>query len=103
MPRLIYSLLFELAPGPEADQPVELIVPLAPDGQSKYVEAEPPKGTVIDLRVGDWCRHGSLGRRKIRDIRAYRDTYFPASRRPHLHDGYFVQRAPDSRPETSPE
>ena len=36
----------------------ELIVPLDRNGHAQHARPIPPKTRAIDLRVGDWLRHG---------------------------------------------
>ncbi|MBM4092903.1 MAG: hypothetical protein FJ276_26370 [Planctomycetes bacterium] len=101
MPRLIYSLELQLA-APDGTQPnAELIAPLTPDGQSPHVRAELPTQRVIDLRVGDWCRHVTLGTRQVIGIRAYRDAWFGEGEQPDLRGGYYGARAAARRPAAS--
>ncbi len=92
MPRIIYSLFFELCPRKtsEAVEQLELIVPLDAEGQSPHCCAEPPKTRVIDLRPGDWVRHRT-GRYRIRAIRTYRDGQIKAETVADAVDGYVVR------------
>jgi hypothetical protein len=76
---------------PKADGvPVELIVPLTPDGQGKHTQPLPPKTRMIDVRAGDHVRHKGK-RHKVRAIKAYRDNTIDAERVPHVTDGYVVK------------
>jgi hypothetical protein len=74
MPRVIYSLLFELE-SDKAGTSQALVVPLNADGQSVngLTKAVAPKHRVIDLRVGDWLTFRRQAY-KITDVRAYRDA-----------------------------
>ena len=88
MPRIIYSLQFDLFPRKPGEL-AQLIAPLDARGQSPHCKAEPPKQRVIDLRVGDWVRHRS-GRYRVQAIRAYRDNFVDDSNVP-AGDGYLVK------------
>jgi hypothetical protein len=90
MPRVIYSLLFEL----ESDKPgtsQALVVPLGAEGQSAngLTKAVAPKRRVIDLRVGDWL---TFQRRafKIIGVSAYRDARWADGVRQSA-EGYVVR------------
>ena len=89
MPRIIYSLLFELEPQ-EAGDSIELVAPLTPDGQSPACRAVAPKTRVIDLRPGDHVHYQS-GRYKIRRIKAYRDAQIRGDSLSRASDGYIVR------------
>ncbi len=89
MPRIIYSLCFELdhnVPG----ESVQLIAPLDPSGQSPFCRAVPPKQRVIDLRIGDWIRHGGKVRQII-GVAAYRDAMIAEGC--ERREGYVVKAA----------
>ena len=49
----------------------QLIAPLDAQGHSPHIRPQPPKKRVVDLRLGDWLRHGGH-RFRIRAMRAYR-------------------------------
>ena len=72
MPRIIYSLKFDLGRTPRGEI-IQLIAPLDPRGQSPHCEAIMPKRRVIDLRQGDEIWHG---RRAclIKGVEAYREN-----------------------------
>ena len=89
MPRIIYSLHLELEPKDDG-QPIELIVPLTPDGQGQLTEPLPPKKRMIDVRAGDHIRHPS-GRYKVRSIKAYRDATIRTEAVDSVADGYVVR------------
>lgn len=91
MPRIIYSLRFDLERGPNGEI-VELIAPLDPQGQSQHCRAVMPKRRVIDLRIGDrvWHRKRSY---LIEGIEAYRENRISEERlreNPPT-EGYMVQ------------
>ena len=89
MPRVIYSLLFELEPE-KLGTSRTLVVPLDAQGQSinGLTKAVAPKLRVIDLRVGDWL---TFKRRayKIVEVRAYREARRNAAHT--VTDGYEVR------------
>jgi hypothetical protein len=72
MHRIIYSLKFDLEPGPDG-QRRQLLAPLDRHGQSPHCRPE-GKRRVIDLRDGDWVRHGK-NRYRIRKVSSYRDAF----------------------------
>jgi hypothetical protein len=89
MPRVIYSLLFELEP----EKPgitLSLVVPLNAEGQptNGLTKAVLPKRRVIELRVGDGL---TFKRRayKIAGVAAYRDAQWTDGTRAS-GDGYEV-------------
>jgi len=67
MPRIIFSLVFELEPV-KPSGPQQLIAPLDAHGQARFCRAAPPKQRVIDLRVGDWVRLGGTVNRPLEGI-----------------------------------
>ena len=69
MPRIIYSLQLELDPNTKG-QPIELIVPLKPDGNADRTRPLPPKQRMIDVRAGDFI-HSPSGRHKVLSVKAY--------------------------------
>ena len=75
MPRIIYSLKFDLEQGPTGEI-VQLIAPLDGYGQSPFCEALTPVERVIDLRSGDEVWH-EPGKRAylIKRVEAYRDNH----------------------------
>jgi hypothetical protein len=72
MPRIIYSLQFDLRRQQSAEL-IQLIAPLDRNGQSRYCRAIQPKRRVIDVRVGDRLFHGGQIY-EVTAIRAYRDA-----------------------------
>ena len=72
MPRIIYSLKFDLEHGPNGEI-TQLLAPLDPHGQSPHCRAVTPKRRVVDLRIGDrvWHRQRSY---RIEGIEAYREN-----------------------------
>ena len=73
MPRIIYSLEFDIADPDRPQQLLGLIAPLNRAGQSPHCRPI-GKGRVIDLRVGDQLTH--QGRCvDIRAVRAYRQHW----------------------------
>ena len=85
--RIIYSLQFDLEPGPDG-QRRQLIAPLDRRGQSPNCRAV-DKPRVIDLRDGDLVEH----RRKtfrIEKLKAYRDA-LTEEPPPAAGDGYAYQ------------
>ena len=89
MPRIIYSLLFDLRA--LGGSKLQLVAPLDAAGQSPHCRAVPPKQRVIDLRVGDFVRHGREAY-EITAVRAYREAKWPAEEK-RLLDGYEVRSA----------
>ncbi len=89
MPRVIYSLIFDFRTLSGATR--QLVAPLDAAGQSPHCLPVPPKQRVIDLRVGDFVRHGR-NVDEIAAVRAYREADWPdgATR---LAEGYEVRRA----------
>ncbi len=87
MPRVIYSLLFDLRTL-EAGS-VQLVAPLNAVGQSRHCRAVPPKQRVIDLRIGDFIRHGRHVYEVV-GIRAYREANWPEGAK-RLMEGYEVR------------
>ena len=75
MPRIIYSLRFDLERGPRSEI-VQLVAPLDTQGQSQFCEALLPVERVIDLRPGDEVWH-EPGKRAylIKGVEAYRDNH----------------------------
>ena len=75
MPRIIYSLKFDLEQDPRGGI-VQLIASLDCDGQSLFCEAILPIERVIDLRPGDEVWHGP-GKQAylIKGVEAYRDNH----------------------------
>ena len=70
--RIIYSLIFDLAPGP-GGAIRQLVVPLNRDGTATSIKLVPPKTRAIDLRVGD--QFVFQGKQEtVAGIRAYRDS-----------------------------
>ena len=70
--RIIYSLIFDLAPEP-GGAIRQLVVPLRRDGTATSIEVMPPKTRAIDLRVGD--QFVFQGKQEtVAGIRAYRDN-----------------------------
>lgn len=92
MPRIIYSLLFELEPE-KPGTTLSLVVPLNADGQSTngLRKGVLPKPRVIDLRVGEWL---TFQRRayKIVGVRAYRDAQWSEGATRSM-EGYEVKTA----------
>ena len=91
MPRIIYSLKFDLERGPSGEI-VQLIAPLDPTGQSPHCRPCMPKRRVIDLRIGDYVWYG---RRTylIEGVEAYRENRIaPEQLRTELPtEGYVVR------------
>ncbi len=89
MPRVIYSLIFDLRTLSGSTR--QLVAPLNDAGQSPHCRAVPPKQRVIDLRVGDFVRHGQ-NVYEIAAVRAYREAQWPdgATR---MAEGYEVRAA----------
>ena len=83
--RTIYCLRFELES--EAGT-TELYVWLTPDGQSDVggATAIPPVERIIDLRPGNWIRHGGNVRRIV-SVEAYRALNSPGEAG-RSRDGY---------------
>jgi hypothetical protein len=74
MPRIIYSLKFDLGRTPNGGI-IQLIAPLDPRGQSPHCKAVMPKHRVIDLREGDYVWHEGTKRSYIiKGIEAYREN-----------------------------
>ena len=75
MPRIIYSLKFDLEGDPGGEM-VQLVAPLDCHGQSQFCEAILPVERVIDLRPGDEIWH-KPGKRAylIKGVEAYRDNH----------------------------
>ena len=90
--RIIYSLIFDLAPGP-GGAIRQLVVPLKRDGTAASIELVPPKTRAIDLRDGDQFLFQGK-RETVTGIRAYRDNVTD-SPPPAQRDGY-VYRFSDS-------
>jgi hypothetical protein len=90
MPRVIYSLAFELEPEKPGTSRM-LVVPLDANGQSTngLTKAVAPKQRIIDLRVGDWL---TFQRRayKIVGVSAYRDARWADGVRQSA-EGYVVR------------
>lgn len=87
MPRLIYSLEFEVTANGES---ATLIAPLGDTGQSQHITPEPPKRRVIDLRTGDFLRHNGK-RYRVKSVRAYREHRISRdAARGYRGDGYIV-------------
>ena len=88
MPRIIYSLLFEVIDPDAPDALTELVAQLNRDGQSPTCMACPPKGRVIDLRIGDRVWHSGKTY-EIKNVSAYRDAIREGL--PARDDGYVVR------------
>ncbi len=76
MPRVIYSLLFELEPKKPGTM-LSLVAPLDAEGQSAngLAKAVRPKRRVIDLRVGDWLTFKRRAYKDV-DVKAYREAWW---------------------------
>ncbi len=70
MPRLVYSIHFELEPT-QSGTMLALIAPLSANGSSTFCSSGDDKRRVVDLRPGDWVYHPQ-GRFRIKAIIAYR-------------------------------
>lgn len=57
MPRIIYSLLFELEPDDSPPASMYLVANLDRTGNSEFCRPCAPKTRTIDLRVGDLLHH----------------------------------------------
>jgi hypothetical protein len=86
MPRVIYSLAFDLM---HHGRQMLLIAPLLPDGQSPYCSACAPKRRVVDLRAGDQVEHGQ-SRYRIKKVLAYRQAVYGVAE-PRRDEGYAVR------------
>ena len=75
MPRIIYSLHFDLADPKYAPRIVGLVAPLDANGDSRYCRPCPPIRRVVDLRVGHALIHTpSRIRYGIKAVRVYREA-----------------------------
>jgi hypothetical protein len=94
MPRIIYSLQFDLR-RQQSDELIQLIAPLDRRGQSPHCRAIHPKRRVIDLRAGDRLCHDNQVY-MITAIRAYRDNFIEQEEAAAgaSADGYLVPTAP---------
>lgn len=89
--RVIYSLIFDLAPGP-GGAIRQLVVPLRPDGTATNIEPLPPKTRAVDLRVGD--QFVFQGKQEtVAGIRAYRDNFTDVA--PEAQREGYVYKLPD--------
>ena len=87
MPRIIYSLKFDLGRS-LAGEIVQLIAPLDSGGRSRHCRPV-RKRRVIDLRVGDFLRH--RGRSYIIDgVEAYREAWMDESPKAPPTEGFVV-------------
>ena len=89
MPRLIYSLIFDLSDPADELRIVQLVAPLDRTGQSPHCRPMPPKQRTVDLRIGDELRHKDK-KYVVKDVRAYREAE-DASTDTNDADGYFVR------------
>ena len=88
MPRIIYSLLFEVIDPGAPHALTELVPQLDRDGQSATCMARPPKTRVIDLRIGDKVWHAGKNF-EIKKVSAYCEAIREGL--PTRDDGYVVR------------
>ena len=76
MPRIIYSLHFDLEDPRKPSRLVGLVAPLDATGNSPHCRPNSPVGRLIDLRAGQQLRHLPSQRvYRIKTIRAYREAF----------------------------